>query len=285
MQNLPVTYAANKKAWMTSVLFRDWLCSVNEDMKTKNRSILLVVDNCPAHPEVPPMSNLTLKFLPPNTTSEVQPMDRGIIKNFKFFYRKLLLRMVITKSIPGISASVIAKSVTVLDAIKWVGEAWNTVKDTTIQNCFKKAGFDLTEQLPTETTEEKITGRITVDDVEYDLEEFVTFDDRVAFTKVKDGNEIRDDVLWESSMMFDDDDLLPLSQLRLKMFASPSSALDDNEPTSVPIIPDVAPNAPIVTQSEAATMLEQISIFARAYVPEMVEHVTICQNLLSNKMA
>lgn len=76
MKELPVIYTANKKAWMTSKLFEDWVMSVNEDMKKDNRSILLIVDNCPAHPEMPGLSNITLRFLPPNTTSEVQPMDR-----------------------------------------------------------------------------------------------------------------------------------------------------------------------------------------------------------------
>lgn len=128
--NLPVTYTANKKAWITSELFENWVVSLNKDMKNQNRSILLIVDNCPAHPEIPKMSNLTLKFLPPNTTSALQQMDQGIIKNFKLFYRKLLLRMVVSKSDLGESASVIANSVTVLDAIQWIEKAWENVKTT-----------------------------------------------------------------------------------------------------------------------------------------------------------
>ena len=58
-------------------------------------------------------------FLPINTTSKLQPLDVGIIKNFKCHYRKLLLNHVLSQ-IDGssLSASEIVKSVNVLTAIR-----------------------------------------------------------------------------------------------------------------------------------------------------------------------
>lgn len=61
---LPVTYRSNKKAWMTSTLFQEWLDRLNAKMKIQKRSILLFVDNCAAHPDVE-MSNVKVVFLPP----------------------------------------------------------------------------------------------------------------------------------------------------------------------------------------------------------------------------
>lgn len=58
-------------------------------MRLVNRKIVLVVDNCPAHPVVE-LTNIELVFLPPNTTSHTQPMDSGIIKNLKYHYRHAL---------------------------------------------------------------------------------------------------------------------------------------------------------------------------------------------------
>ena len=47
--------------------------------------ILMVPDNSPAHPQVLPdlHSDIKFVFLPPNTTSLLQPMDQGVIKMFK----------------------------------------------------------------------------------------------------------------------------------------------------------------------------------------------------------
>ena len=43
----------------------------------------MIVDNCPAHPDID-LENIELVFLTPNTTSVNQPIDGGIIKNLKF---------------------------------------------------------------------------------------------------------------------------------------------------------------------------------------------------------
>ena len=75
VDNLPVRYRANKKAWMTSQIFTEWLAVWDPNLTKVNRMILLLVDNCTAHPHVSTLKNIQLKFLPPNTTSLIQPMD------------------------------------------------------------------------------------------------------------------------------------------------------------------------------------------------------------------
>ena len=48
-------------------------------------------------------------------------------------------------------ANVIAKKITVLDAIHFANAAWNRVKDVTIRNCFRHGGFtrsDVEEEPP-----------------------------------------------------------------------------------------------------------------------------------------
>ena len=90
VKSLPVDYEANCNAWMTSEIFENWLRSWDKQLRLQCRKILLLVDNCPAHPNVKALTNIKLEFLPPNTTSIVQPTDQGIIKNRKGFYRKQL---------------------------------------------------------------------------------------------------------------------------------------------------------------------------------------------------
>jgi hypothetical protein len=50
--------------------------------------ILFLLDNAPGHP--PSIAdiheNINVMFLPPNTTSLIQPMDQGVIATFKSYY-------------------------------------------------------------------------------------------------------------------------------------------------------------------------------------------------------
>ena len=79
LNTLKVIYRHNKKAWMTSDLFCKWLDIVNNEMIRSNRKIILLVDNCSAHPHVE-RSKMKLVFLPPNVTAKLQPCDAGIIQ-------------------------------------------------------------------------------------------------------------------------------------------------------------------------------------------------------------
>ncbi len=83
-----VQYLANTKAWMTSPIYQQWLRDLDRRMRIANRHICLLVDNAPSHiHEGLEFTNITVVFLPPNTTSHIQPCDAGIIKNFKLKYR------------------------------------------------------------------------------------------------------------------------------------------------------------------------------------------------------
>ena len=103
----------------------------------------MFLDNALVHPEglQGKYSNIKVVFLPKNTTSRLQPLDAGIIKNFKVKYRKKLLRHVISRIKNDLSASDIAKEVDILQAITWVAAAWNEVTEKTIRNCFAKCGI------------------------------------------------------------------------------------------------------------------------------------------------
>ena len=66
--SLPVVYKHNKKAWMTSYIFENWLNEFDQRMKEAGRNILLFLDNATCHPNVT-LSNIKLVFLPPNNLS------------------------------------------------------------------------------------------------------------------------------------------------------------------------------------------------------------------------
>ncbi|XP_023213531.1 tigger transposable element-derived protein 1-like [Centruroides sculpturatus] len=103
---LPVQWKANIKAWVTWILFTDWLTEVFaptvknylQEMDLPLRCLLLM-DNAQAHP--PNLEDdldsehdfIKVKFLPSNTTLLLQPMDQQVISNFKKLYTKALFTM------------------------------------------------------------------------------------------------------------------------------------------------------------------------------------------------
>lgn len=136
VKTLPVDYESNTKAWMTRVIFKEWLKKLNKKMKNNGRKIILFIDNCSAHTDLPALTNVKVIFLPANTTSKLQPLDQGIIHSFKRFYRREVVNHVLTCLDKNISPEI-----NVLLAMKFARKAWYTISDTTINNCFKKAGF------------------------------------------------------------------------------------------------------------------------------------------------
>lgn len=133
VQTKPVEYRSNKKAWMTGSIFEEWLLNLDRKYRKQKRKIILFIDNCSAHNSIPSMENVRVIFFPPNMTSVVQPMDQGVIKNLKHFYRCLVVRHLLTE----FSQS----KITVLDASRMCLSAWSKVSEKTIANCFRKAGF------------------------------------------------------------------------------------------------------------------------------------------------
>lgn len=58
--------------------------------------MLLFIDKCRAQNLISPLKAVKVKFFPPKHTSQLQPLDQRIIKNFKSFYRKEVVRKRIT---------------------------------------------------------------------------------------------------------------------------------------------------------------------------------------------
>jgi hypothetical protein len=80
---------------MASEIFKKWLMSWDVELLQKSMIILLVLDKCAAHPHLDSLKNIQLEFLSPSTTSLVQPMDVGIVKNVKTLYRAKLVNYIL----------------------------------------------------------------------------------------------------------------------------------------------------------------------------------------------
>ena len=75
---------------ITGDLFSAWVKKWGRKFHTKKRKAL-IMDNCRAHPDVPDLKAIKMFYLPPNTTSKLQPMDQGIIQVLKVYYRNMLM--------------------------------------------------------------------------------------------------------------------------------------------------------------------------------------------------
>jgi len=141
MKKLPVFWHSNRAAWMNSKIFTNWLHEFDSMMEKQKRQILLFLDNAPVHPPDLTLKNITLKFFPSNSTALVQPLDQGVMRAFKAQYRRQLIQHVIASA--DVAHTVDDIIITALDAICWIDLAWRSITELTIQNTFKRAGFQV----------------------------------------------------------------------------------------------------------------------------------------------
>ena len=132
------SYYHNTTAWMTGEFFNSWLDWLNNEMKkADDRHVVLLVDNFTGH-NVSYRSNVEVRFLPPNCTAKAQPLDAGIIKCFKDSFKKHLYKRVFERIHEVTGVEDFLKELTIFNAADWTLEAWKSVKESTIVNCFYK---------------------------------------------------------------------------------------------------------------------------------------------------
>lgn len=145
--DLPVHYYSSANGWMTGFIFNSWLSKWNSKLARDHRNVLLLLDNAPSH-VVENYSNITIQFLPPNTTSKLQPMDQGVLRLVKLGYRSRIADHYLDGVQNNEHAKDIIKKLDLKVACDFVCAAWKKVNANTIQNCFSKAGFVQSVPLP-----------------------------------------------------------------------------------------------------------------------------------------
>ena len=97
IKKLPCRYRSQRKSWMDSILFEEWVRGVNEKFQAEERKVALIIDNSPAHPIIENLPHASFFFLSPNTTSVsvYQSMDQGVIRCLKAHYRKRSVKLIL----------------------------------------------------------------------------------------------------------------------------------------------------------------------------------------------
>lgn len=239
VKSLPVSYEANKKAWVTQKIFESYVRRLDRKFDLEGRKIVLFVDNCAAHGHINNLKAVRVEFLPPNTTSVLQPMDQGVIRTLKVNYRSRLLSRAVVCLDSGK-----AYSVDLLGALSMLADAWKSMTSTTLRNCFRHAGFVLNGESAA-LDEDSVVDQVSeseqlIDDLrtagveipsDVSFSEFACVDSELELCAGLTDEEIIRQVLAESESDDDDDDLpattQPTQAELMQALATLSSAYSD----------------------------------------------------------
>lgn len=131
---------------MTSRLFEEWFhksfvpkVKIFQEKNNLPQKAILLVDNAPSHLKeelVSNCKNYKTMFLPPNTTSIVQPMDQNPIRLTKMYYKKSLLCEIIRSDETDYGKFL--KSFTIQKCCILLKNAWAKLSDTAIKSSWNK---------------------------------------------------------------------------------------------------------------------------------------------------
>ena len=139
IRQLGIEYYSNKNGWMTAPIFQCWLKGWNEELIKQKHEILLVIDNAPSHiVDDSGYSNIKVQFLPPNTMSQIQPLDQGIIRVTKCHYRKMICELYLDGIENKLQAKQIMRDIDFVVACQTLVKSWNLVTDDLITKCFTR---------------------------------------------------------------------------------------------------------------------------------------------------
>src|SRR5271154_2416205 len=152
-------------------IWNQYLKKLDTRMRRQNRNIILLIDNAPTHAlyEITNLTNITLEYLPPNTTAHLQPCDQGIINSFKAQYRKLYLNNRVKTFDKFNEYGIEPVELNIKKCIKYVAGAWDKVTNTTIKNCWTKADI-LPEYDNNEDDRDDCNDRVNQADIQVELE-------------------------------------------------------------------------------------------------------------------
>ena len=117
---------------LTDSPFR-WIQEWDIELEHKNRRIALTLDNFSGHKIIYKPKYITLIFFEPGMTSHIQPLDAGIIRCFKAYYRRQFCLRAIQQDDTDEEN---IYDINLLDAMTMAERAWDSVSPTTIKNCW-----------------------------------------------------------------------------------------------------------------------------------------------------
>ena len=137
---------------MNAEIFAEVLNIFDRAIGSQKRKVLLFLDNCSAHAKIE-LKNVNLQFFPPNVTPRCQPLDMGVIAAFKLHYKSEIQY----KKVQALNINLQVPKLTLFDSLFLIKNVWtNKVKEQSIRNCFRKAGFVKPVEVVTDENEDEL---------------------------------------------------------------------------------------------------------------------------------
>ncbi|XP_032906812.1 tigger transposable element-derived protein 1-like [Amblyraja radiata] len=226
--SLPVIWRSNRKAWMTMSIFHDWFINhfcpaVERYCAQRNipNKALLILKNGPSRPlNLNDLSStVRVEYLPKETAALYQPMEQGVIANFKRYYLRRTLQQLVCAT-DGESKPTVRELLdkfNIMSAMDNIAEAWGEMEASTMNGAWKHVwpGCTNNTSLPPAETVEKITRDI------------VALANEAGFHNVVEGDVIQ--LLDSHQEDLSDEDLVWLEQERA------SEAVDDTDSPPAPL--------------------------------------------------
>ena len=164
-----------------------------------NKKVILILDNFSGHKfnESVGLKNVIPCYLPPNTTSKTQPLDAGIICNFKIKYRKYMVTYSLGKML---ERNFRPNEINLKLVFPWIKQALDEIKNLTILKCFQN-----TLPIPVflKNTQENVEQNDDIHQLQQSIEEFlacpVAIDKVLRYAYLQEVEYIEEDVFISDS--------------------------------------------------------------------------------------
>ncbi|XP_007665107.1 tigger transposable element-derived protein 1 [Ornithorhynchus anatinus] len=150
---LPVLWKANRKARITRVVFENWFtsyfCPAVKMYCAKNNlahKALLLLDSSPGHPTTLDDLSQDVKviFLPPDTASILQPMDQGVIADFKARYTHQTFEQAVRAADgeKALSLPEFWKDYNIRHAVENIASSWDEITSRAMNGAWQRLWSD-----------------------------------------------------------------------------------------------------------------------------------------------
>ncbi|XP_057663122.1 tigger transposable element-derived protein 1-like [Diorhabda carinulata] len=158
-------------------------------------------------------------FLSPNTTALIQPINQGVILNFKAYYLRRTFKQMFEKTDGEENKSVreFWKNYNIVDAVENIGLSWNGVKERSLKGVWKNIWPDLSKS-------DDVGHSVDADEI---VEEIVKLTKQTGFEGVN--VEDVEEIIQEAAASLSNDELKELTEQKEKKNVDSSDSEEQKE--------------------------------------------------------